>query len=367
MPSKTTARRPAPRVLEEAAALARLVDGFWRKRGRRAGAFADAALAGIRAHRPHRTLDADSIVEWSLSEQKLPRQFSLQSLFGEPPLTLFWSERFVIEALFWIKPDVTIHDHMFSGAFTVLQGTSLHCAYEYEIERDLDGKVRFGALRPVRRELLRRGDSRRVVAGQGHVHGVWHLACPSVTLLVRTHSEGARQYNYWTTGLAIDYQALKWQPLLNPIVYKRLALMRFLSRVDPAKRDAYARTLLESCGFAEAFLYLEAYFQATPAGPERAKMVSAAIRRHGPDAAIVCRSFEQHERLRSIPWEAVASPGPRLLLALHFGGVSRTDSERLIRALAGKGAPAPVKAWLAELDRSETPRVLVRRLKAAFL
>jgi hypothetical protein len=366
MPTKQAVSRPAAPVLEEAEALARHVDELWRRRGGQPEAFAAVAMEALRARRPDRVLNGDAVIDWTLSQRALPRQFSLHSLFGEPPLTLYWGERFVIELFFWLKPDLTIHDHMFSGAFAVLQGQSLHCEYDFEPGRDFEGKLHFGVLRPKLRELLRPGDVRAIAAGPGFIHGVWHLSRPALTLLIRTHKEGETQRNYWPTGLAADFQTLKWRPLLEPILQKRLAFLRYLSRLDPAKRDTYVAELLRGCGFTEAFIYLEAYFRLAPPSARRSRVLAVALRRHGTRLAPVLRTLERQESLESVPWDSLSTPGAKLLLALHFSAVERPEADRLIRELAGCRLSAASGRWLAEIEKAGTPRPLLKRLKEAY-
>lgn len=338
----TTAAAPVParrraNVLAEAGALARLVRSLWAREALRPEAFAQAAADALERRRPHLSLDVETLVEWSLSAERLPRQFSLHSLFGEPPLTLHWDERFVVEAFFWVKPDVTIHDHMFSGAFCVLQGRSLHAVYRFDQERERGG-LGFGRLAAERFELLEPGQARAVAWGPRFIHGVWHLSCPSLSLLVRTHQEGDVQRNYFPEGLAVDYQRAKWRPLLEPAVQKRLAFLRFLSRADRGRLDRYARDLLARASFADAFLYLEGYMLGAPPSPARRAVIDQASRRHGPDLALAARALERFERVRAVEWERIADPRRRLRLALDFCRVPAAEGRRLLAEL-GRARP----------------------------
>src|SRR5213075_397838 len=79
----------------------------------------------------HQHVEVLDIVRWTLSADRLPKQ-NLEATFGNPPLTLYTCGGFYIQALFWLDGTTSIHDHAFSGAFTVLAGSSIHSRFEFE-------------------------------------------------------------------------------------------------------------------------------------------------------------------------------------------------------------------------------------------
>src|SRR5450432_3304985 len=149
--------------------------------------FSDVAVAALAEAGLTEKLSPDDVVDWALSALTLPRQETLPATFGQPPVTLFRSRRFYIEALFWIDGSTSIHQHAFSGAFQVLEGSSIETRYAFETERVFDGHLVLGKLRTASTAMLRRGDIRPIASGpRGLIHALFHLERPSVTVVVRT-------------------------------------------------------------------------------------------------------------------------------------------------------------------------------------
>ena len=151
------------------------------------------ALAG-RALReaalPDRLAAAD-VVRFVLEDPALPEQDDLDSRFGQPAITLFHGRRFYIQVLFWVDETTSIHEHGSSGAFQVLQGTSVHSEYELAVERVVDAHLQIGDVRFRRATLLGRGEVVEIT--NALAHNLFHLDHPSATLVVRTYSEPAAQ------------------------------------------------------------------------------------------------------------------------------------------------------------------------------
>ena len=100
---------------------------------------------------------------------QLPIQATFGSDFGQPPVTVFWHPRFFIDVLVWNSGTTSIHDHAFSGAFALLQGTSLHTQYEFRESENLGPHFKLGALQLGAVELLQLGSSRQIHAGSSFV------------------------------------------------------------------------------------------------------------------------------------------------------------------------------------------------------
>ena len=73
--------------------------------------------------------------------------------FGDLPLTLARGNGFSIQLLLWTVGSTAIHTHSFSGAFTVLKGSSLHTLYQMETRQRLSAG---GSLRRVSRRSRNR-------------------------------------------------------------------------------------------------------------------------------------------------------------------------------------------------------------------
>ena len=126
--------------------------------------------------------------------------------FGEPPITLFRSRDFAISALVWLDGSTAVHQHGFSGAFRLLEGSSIHVEYNFSVAETITRRLLLGDLQPQGAELLQRGDVRQITAGSDFIHALFHLDRPSVTVVVRTNSEslGVPRFGYFAPGLAYD-------------------------------------------------------------------------------------------------------------------------------------------------------------------
>lgn len=145
------------------------------------------------------------IAEWLLKAASLPKQISLHNTFGQPSLTVFNNQRFVVDLYIWVDFDTSIHSHGFRGAFRVLHGQSLHETFRAQVTKEVASDLRFVDMSDVSLEKLSAGDVRTIAPGLDLTHRVIHLENPTVTLCVRTVSDTSlKQWTYLPTGLAVQ-------------------------------------------------------------------------------------------------------------------------------------------------------------------
>jgi hypothetical protein len=169
-------------------------------------AFPDIAVAALRERPPSDHVAPMDVVRWVHEAPRLVPQADIETRFGQPPITVFASERFYIDVLFWVDGTTTIHQHRFSGAFHVMEGSSLQSTYRFATERRYSQYLLAGKLELLDVELLTRGDVRAIHAGSELVHALFHLDRPSVSVVVRTRADdfAGPQYTYSRAGLAFD-------------------------------------------------------------------------------------------------------------------------------------------------------------------
>lgn len=145
-----------------------------------------------------------------LSAPALPAQRP-NDVFSDFPLVLFHHHEFRIELLTWQNASTTIHQHAFSGAFRVWQGSSLQRRYHFEESQRFNHCLRFGDVRAEACEYLSVGDTRQIDPAARLTHSVFHIAKPSVTLVIRTHGEAwnSPQFNLVPPYLAYVPEQLK--------------------------------------------------------------------------------------------------------------------------------------------------------------
>lgn len=169
------------------------------------------------------------ITAWVMAQTELPHQLDPASLFGDPPLTVWRSRRFVVDVYTWLDGTTSIHEHAFRGAFGVLHGSSVHTRYRFSEEGRSGPRFRFGKLEIGHVEVLRRGDI-RPIDGSRTIHSLFHLDRPSLSVIVRTYGDKDMgiQYEYLLPGLSVE-------PKPSTDVDKRVALLKCMHSIkDPA-------------------------------------------------------------------------------------------------------------------------------------
>lgn len=148
------------------------------------------------------------ITKWTMLGNTLPAQYDLDADFGQPPLTVYNGPGFSIDILFWVTGVPRIHQHSFSGAFYVLDGSSIHSTWNFVADRTLLNRVLLGRLRLQDAELLTPGETRPIIAGSRHIHATFHLERPTLTVVVRTRNESGAlpQYAYMFPSIAYASQ-----------------------------------------------------------------------------------------------------------------------------------------------------------------
>jgi len=213
--------------------------------------FPDIALEVLKERPPSAHVDLDALTRDFLFEEDQPLQTS--SGFGQPELIVFDHPRFYIQVLFWLDGTTDIHQHEFSGVFHVLAGSSLHSVYQFENVHPVNAHFRLGDLKLIDTQLLATGRTERIVSGAGHIHSLFHLETPSVTVVVRTRCDPGTspQFTYLPPHVALD-------PVQDDaLTMRRKQLLDALERVgDPT----YLELVLEMIGrldFERGFFILQ--------------------------------------------------------------------------------------------------------------
>ena len=271
------------------------------------GSFPAVAREVLERARLHEDLDWDELYR-DLATADFPEQFSRASRFGHPPVTLFRNERFFIDIYFWDEPNIAVHSHSFSGAFTVLRGPSLHVEYEFKANSSEDDQVFPGKTIFRNVEILLNGDVREIRSGSSFIHQVWHAGFPSVSLAVRTVKEpdSSKVLTYFPPRLAAGSPQY-----LSPPAHKRIKLLEFLHRVDPARFLGLLGTLLREGSPLECFWYfVTAYGLSGHDGDVRDLLETSGLDWGDDLLHSLDRSMEGNIR-----WEMVTGEGERFFLA----------------------------------------------------
>ncbi len=132
------------------------VSRLWASESNRLDALPDVALKTLETFSPDQALQLTRITEDIATTKQLPRQRAGGRSFGQPPLTLYNEPdgRFFIELYLWSETDMTIHDHPFTGAFSVLNGDCNNDTFTFNATAG-DQSVQIGQLDLLSAETMR--------------------------------------------------------------------------------------------------------------------------------------------------------------------------------------------------------------------
>jgi hypothetical protein len=279
----------------------------------------------------------------------LPPQTDIEAVFGQPPVTVYQSQYFRIELLFWLEGVPSIHQHAFSGAFHVLHGASLHSEWTFDQKVIIRPTLLLGEMALNSAEVLSVGDTRSIEAGNGFIHSTFHLGRPSVTVVVRTIREehNLPQYSYWPPSIAYDLQSRSTE------LVRRLQVLQMLARTG--RRGDFKEIFYRLIDDADTFSLVYYLFEAYPLLWDEAERnaLSLAIRFKQPEiAGYLIRSMTEQERRNHLVAlrHRVENPDLQFFLALLLN-VPRLDMVLdLIRSRYAMRDPVGViLEWLVEL------------------
>jgi hypothetical protein len=288
--------------------------------------------------------DPDAIVELALRGD-VPAQCDPAARFGQPPVTLFRGPRFYIDANFWVDGTTAIHEHAFAGAFQLLQGASIETTFAFAPSREVDRHLRFGQLEVQGSTLRQRGDVQTIRAGSSFIHSLFHLARPSVSLVVRTYASTPIQLEYSPAGIAHD------SFLQDERRDRAIQLVAMLRKIEHPGFEALVGDLVARADLGTACAVLRSCSQISDVG-----LLDRLISRmRDPDGAARFAAWLAHRRRIEflIGRRAfVHEPRLRFLLALLLNVQRRRDALELVRSYEpSTDPPAAIAAWLADLSR----------------
>lgn len=240
--------------------LAQQVDSLWQKQSYNIVAFTDIATHALEHFHYNWSLESldSEIKNWLLTNKKIPEQMSLHNTFGQPSITVFNNNKFVVDLYFWVDFDTSIHSHGFRGAFRILHGESLQEIFHTKLLNQIAEDIRLVDLTQVDRLLLKSGAVQKIAPGTDLTHRVLHLAKPTVSLCVKTINEPyIKQWNYLPTGLAIQKQ------YLPASVFKQIYFYQYLLNVGDKKADSFLDEFLKQLNLSTQIHIYEAVANGT--------------------------------------------------------------------------------------------------------
>jgi len=331
--------------------------------------FSRLALESLEDSASLKAMGVGGIIDWFFGREHAFQQPSARKLFGQPPIMLFQAPRFYIEALFWFSGTTSIHEHGFSGAFSVLAGSSVHSHWHFELERAINSRMLCGRLDRVSTEILTPGAIRPIRPGASLIHQLFHLEVPSVTIVVRTYfnRNNLPQYQYLPPGLAVDPEDY------DPVRARRLMLLDAMSQGQIEGLDKYCQRLIATSDVENLYYIFSLLIRRKLERGFLEDLYSAAYARHGDVVRLIWKvcAWERRTRIVTSLRSKVSDPDARFLLALLMLMPNRNSVFETINLQFPEMVPLDViESWLEKLsgketlgfDFNDTNRILLRGL-----
>ena len=340
------------------------IEKEWLRLGQDERAFTDLACQHLTDDPPAAQVGSREVIKWIFGEVPSTLQPPIDP-FGNPPVTLYTGRMFHIDALFWLDGTTSIHQHAFGGAFTLIEGSSVHGRWSFEESKRFSSRFRTGKLSLESTEILHVGDVRPIRAGPSSIHQLFHLDAPSVTVVVRTDSEKDQmpQWSYLRPSIALD--AFHIDPLLD----RRLALLLGMHQTGMANLKIFSRRLL-SRDLLTVYktLSLLAGQKLKPGTYEA--LCGAARKHHGKVVDLIVRSVESERR----DWKIIKlrrkfhKREHRFLLAMLLLERDYTTICRLVSGeFPGDDAEELIYNWLCEMGAMGRRGFEFKQLDAVIL
>ena len=176
--------------------------------------------------------------------------------FGEPNITVYAGDGFHLEVLCWFSSTTLVHEHAFCGAFSVLDGGSIHSNYSFVERESIRGELSFGELDLIATERLAPGDVRPIEPWDAFIHSLFHLEKPSISLCARGAAADAEERKarsfYGDVGVVENCYPLQSTDPLD--TWWRIA--EALRTLEPARRERFLMDRLRVASAAQAFVLL---------------------------------------------------------------------------------------------------------------
>jgi hypothetical protein len=295
--------------------------------------FANIAYDRLAEARMHETFKEDDILAWLYKTTRLPRQLDCWMSFGQPPLTVWRDDSFLIDVYFWTRPEIDIHSHSFAGAFCNLYGESFHCQYDFKAnDRNFSSGILTGQLELRQAEYLSSGAVRKIISGSAFIHRLWHLSRPTITIVARTaiSRPKLRPYRYLLPGMAIEAREM------SEISIRRRQFLRYLFERKHPERNLFAEAAIASSKPWESFgLFHDWIRLRNVVDTEKFLLPKSITSRHGCWIFSAQRALATLRRVEEINWERTGNVQERLFLALLLSYPNQLPIANWMATIAG--------------------------------
>ena len=317
----------------------------WKKENFDLSRFPGIALKVLEKSNPSKNVDLQELIHEFLLRDEQP--FQTSSGFGQPELIAYDNPKFYIQLLFWLDGTTDIHQHEFSGAFHVMAGSSIHSHYDFINIRPVTPHFRLGDLKLKDVRILETGSTIPITSGKSCIHSLFHLETPSVTVVIRTHTDPGTgpQFIYLPPHVALD------PTHHDALTMRRKQLLDVLERTEsPDYADIVAEMIAE-LDFERGFFILQNCISHLGNHGEWERIWRLFEKKHGALASPLAPTFREIIRRDALTAmrSMIEDVEHRFFLALLLNVESREEILRMI-SMKHRGAPlATVNRWAGEL------------------
>ena len=171
----------------------------------------------------HESISASDVLNQALNVDSAISAHQVHSPFGDLQLIPYRHNKFYIEILYWAQGTTSIHDHAFSGAFYVLEGSSINVQYDFQFQDKINHHFHLGALKEAVSTRLQKGSVQEIASGRKFIHAVYHLKNPTISIVVRTYQndDAMPQLEYRGRHIALVSD-------LSPDLTKKIQALKFI-------------------------------------------------------------------------------------------------------------------------------------------
>ena len=325
--------------------LGRGVYAYWKKENFSPAAFPAIALKALEKSPPSAHVDLHEFIRKFLLEDEQP--FQTSSGFGQPELIVHDNPMFYIQLLFWMDGTTDIHQHGFSGAFHVMTGSSIHTEFEFKNAHPVTARFRTGDLCLKSTRLLETGSTVPIHSGSGCIHSLFHLETPSVTVVIRTHSDPGTdpQFTYLPPHIAVD------PAHQDSLTMRRKQLLDVLEGTEHPAYAKLVRQMIVELDFERGFFILQNCVRHLQSLGAWENTWSAYVKKHGRMALRVKPTLEEIIRRDGMVAmrATIEDVEHRFFLALLLNVTQRRDLFAMVAKRYPGDARKTILRWMEEL------------------
>lgn len=332
------------------AELAQAVRTRWARVGHDDVALTSIAQEELERRPPSEHVTFADVMDHALFDVLGPQRLDGSNSFGQPPISVYEDDMLAIQVLPWLDGTTSVHEHTFTGAFSVLEGSSLHARYRFDEHRSFGDRLAWGSLSLDAVEVLRPGVVRPIHPGRGALHALFHLDHPSATVVVRSMelARGIPQLSHYSPGLGVD-------GLFNPpLLRRRLLMLATAAKVAPDDLERRMLRFVEDHGPLAAVRAIMTVDSVLGSSRALKPVIARTAELYGNELAGLAVVLEEERRKTNLISRraSIEDNEHRFFLALLLNVPSREEILRLVEAEYGGDSVAHVLRWIDAIERA---------------